>query len=89
MLGFVLDAHDHSGQQRISDNDMVRILQVNNSFGTCLQLGVVGNSWLAILGRQRNLPDAEVILSHGMRVAIPAICLGQVMSNFVPSMFAY
>ena len=38
-----------------------------------LDLGVVGNSGLTVLARDRHLEDAEIVLGHGRRIAVPAI----------------
>jgi hypothetical protein len=38
-----------------------------------LDLGIVGNSRLAVLTWHRHLEDTEVVLGHGRRVTVPVI----------------
>jgi hypothetical protein len=40
---------------------------------THLDLGVVGNSRLAVLAGDRHLEDSVVVLGHGRRIAIPVV----------------
>lgn len=38
-----------------------------------LDLGVVGDGRLAVLVRDRDLEDTEVVLGHGRRIAVPVV----------------
>lgn len=54
-----------------------------------LDLGVVGNGGLAVVGGHRHLKDAKVVLGHGRRVAVPIVeVANQVCTQGVGSPFA-